>query len=160
MSDKSLIKGNTLYKTGSSQEERQLTTLMASLPVDGRTRKEIYQFLHQYAQEISYYNLQNEKEGVWDHFIPSLNTTSQEVVPFDNIVTYWKKLGLSEDAFQRPHVSLILVFIELFELLKGQLNQLSKKHLDYYYKRVLQIDHRTFQPDQVYIQFKNSRKLT
>ncbi len=159
MSDKSLIKGNALYKTGSSQEERQLTTLMASLPVDGRTRKEIYQFLHQYAQEISYYNLRNEKEGVWDHFIPSLNTTSQEVVPFDNIVTYWKKLGLSEEEHQRPHVSLILVFIELFELLKGQLNQLSKKHLDYYYKRVLQIDHRTFQPDQVYIQFKIQESL-
>ena len=159
MSDKSLIKGNALYKTGSSQEERQLTTLMASLPVDSRTRKEIYQFLHQYAQEISYYNLQNEKEGVWDHFIPSLNTTSQEVVPFDNIVTYWKKLGLSEEEHQRPHVSLILVFIELFELLKGQLNQLSKKHLDYYYKRVLQIDHRAFQPDQVYIQFKIQENL-
>ena len=159
MSDKSLIKGNALYKTEAGQEERQLTTLMASLPVDSRTRKEIYQFLHQYAQEISYYNLQNEKEGVWDHFIPSLNTTSQEVVPFDNIVTYWKKLGLSEEEHQRPHVSLILVFIELFELLKGQLNQLSKKHLDYYYKQVLQIDHRTFQSDQVYIQF-NSRKFT
>ena len=68
MSDKSLIKGNTLYKTGSSQEERQLTTLMASLPVDGRTRKEIYQFLHQYAQEISYFNLQNEKGSLLGSF--------------------------------------------------------------------------------------------
>ena len=159
MSDNSLIKGNTLYKAGISQEERQLTALLASLPVDSRTRKEIYEFFREYAQEISYYNLQNEKEGVWDHFIPGLSATSQEVVPFDNIVTYWKKLGLSENELQRPHVSLILVFIELFELLKGQLNQLSKQHLDYYYKRVLQIDHRTFQPDQVYIQFKIQESL-
>ena len=159
MSDNSLTKGNTLYKAGISQEERQLTALLASLPVDSRTRKEIYEFFREYAQEISYYNLQNEKEGVWDHFIPGLSATSQEVVPFDNIVTYWKKLGLSENELQRPHVSLILVFIELFELLKGQLNQLSKQHLDYYYKRVLQIDHRTFQPDQVYIQFKIQESL-
>lgn len=159
MSDKSLIKENTLYKTGSSQGERQLKTLMASLPVDGRTRKEIYQFFCQYAKEISYYNLQNEKEGVWDHFIPYSSITSQKEVAFDNIVTYWKKLGLSEEELQRPHLSLILVFIELFELLKGQLNQLSKKHLDHYYKRILQIDHRIFQPDQVYIQFKIQESL-
>ena len=52
-----------------------------------------------------------------------------------------------------------LVFIELFELLKGELNLLSRKHLDYYYKQVLQTETRKHQSDQVFIQFKINEEL-
>ena len=94
MSNKALIRGNLQYKAGSIQEDRQQAALMASLPIDGRTRKDIYQFLYDYAQQISYYNLDNEKSGTWIDFIPKIDTTAKEEISFTDIVSYWKKLGL------------------------------------------------------------------
>ena len=50
----------------------------------------------------------------------------------------------------KPHIGLILMFLRLFESYQKQLNNLSAKHLEYYYKDVLKIDYRREIADKVF----------
>lgn len=49
--------------------------------------------------------------------------------------------SLKEDLRENhpPHLALMFAFIKLFQILQGDLNQFTKKHLDYFYKDVLKL---------------------
>ncbi|PWU01775.1 MAG: hypothetical protein C5B52_06650, partial [Bacteroidetes bacterium] len=53
-----------------------------------------------------------------------------------------------------PHLALIFVFLDLFQKLQDDLNGFTKKHLDFFYKDVLQLKARAAVPDKANIIFE------
>ncbi len=53
-----------------------------------------------------------------------------------------------------PHIALLFAFLELFKHFQGNINELSKKHLDFFYEEVLKMLPKDALPDQAHIVFE------
>ncbi len=62
-------------------------------------------------------------------------------------------LPLKEELKEKhpPHLAILFAFIKLFQYLQGDLNGYSKKHLDFFFKQVLQIKPKGAVPDKVHL---------
>lgn len=58
-----------------------------------------------------------------------------------------------------PHLALLFAFLKLFTYLQGDLNSFTKKHLDFFYKRVLQLQPQQAVPDKAHIVFEIQNTL-
>jgi len=58
-----------------------------------------------------------------------------------------------------PHLAIIFAFIRLFEHLQKDLNSFTKKHLDYFYKQVLQLKPKPAIPDHAYLVIEIQKQL-
>lgn len=54
----------------------------------------------------------------------------------------------------QPHYALFLAFVQLMELSRTHLNTLTGRHLDFYYKEVLQLQPNASEPDRVHLLFE------
>jgi Baseplate J-like protein len=70
----------------------------------------------------------------------------------------WKQISGESIANQlenysghKPHFTLYLSFLKLLGVAQNQLNEFTKRHLDFYYKDILQIQPANAKPDQVHI---------
>lgn len=64
--------------------------------------------------------------------------------------TYFTR-SLTEKSNHAPHVGLLLAFVQLLVVAKGHLNQLSERHLDFFYRRVLRLTPRPADPDRGWV---------
>ncbi|QIA08477.1 baseplate J/gp47 family protein [Draconibacterium halophilum] len=99
----------------------------------------------------------------WD-FAKHVNyfDTKNEQVPADN----WQDFFIAKDELTSfladiekgseitPHLALFVSFIKLLDTTKKHFNHLSKRHLDFYYKRVLQLEKQPATPDTVHVLFE------
>ncbi len=53
----------------------------------------------------------------------------------------------------KPHMALLLSFLQLFRHAQNQLNEYGRKHLEYYYRDVLQLKSRKAEPDYAHLIF-------
>lgn len=58
-----------------------------------------------------------------------------------------------------PHLALLFAFLKLFQHLQADLNTYTKKHLDFFYKQVLQLKPRPAVPDKVHLVFEIQKQL-
>ncbi|WP_020570410.1 baseplate J/gp47 family protein [Neolewinella persica] len=63
--------------------------------------------------------------------------------------TYWD--ALLQQPTHQPHLALLLTFLEMREAQRAMLNELTDKHLDFYYRRVLRTTPAASQPPQVHL---------
>ncbi len=59
-----------------------------------------------------------------------------------------------------PHLALLMAFLRLYAIAQQDMNQLVTKHLNYYYKKVLQLNPRPAQPDKVHVVFELNKSIT
>lgn len=57
-------------------------------------------------------------------------------------------------ALRRPHVMLLLSFLQLFGHARDAVNGILGRHLDYYYREVLRLVPRAAEPDRVFVLFQ------
>lgn len=65
---------------------------------------------------------------------------------------YYKDYDIFKNEYP-PHISLCITFLELFKHLVNQINKLSSEHLDFYFKKVLELQLNAAKPDSVHIVF-------
>ncbi|MCD2257712.1 baseplate J/gp47 family protein [Psychroserpens luteolus] len=53
-----------------------------------------------------------------------------------------------------PHIALLFAFLELFKHFQGNINELTKKHLDFFYEEVLKMVPKEAVPDMAHIVFE------
>jgi hypothetical protein len=58
-----------------------------------------------------------------------------------------------------PHLALLFAFLKLFQHLQADLNKFTRKHLDFFYKHVLQVKSRNAIPDKVHLVFEIQKQL-
>lgn len=62
--------------------------------------------------------------------------------------------SLASFAGHAPNYGLWLAFLKLFQHARGELNQFTGRHLDFYFREVLRLDNRAAQPDKVHLLFE------
>lgn len=58
-----------------------------------------------------------------------------------------------------PHLAILFAFLKLFQYLQHDLNSFTKKHLDFFYKQVLQLQTHAATPDKAHILFEIQNQL-
>lgn len=66
---------------------------------------------------------------------------------------------LSDYPSHAPHYALYLTFLKLFNFAQAHLNRYTKKHLDFYYKEVLQLNNNAAKADYVHLIFQLQKNI-
>ncbi len=140
----------TLHRDGTSQAERLLAALDPDyVAVDERSVKDLLAFARAYAKELTYFGVKDDTLqalGDWRAFL-SEDLDLDEIVAFIQDPSKFSEQQAS--AYTRPHLVLFLTFLKLLSHAQTQLNNLTRRHLDFYYQQVLGITKRPGIPDQV-----------
>jgi len=130
---------NLLNRDGTSRQQRLLKALLPEyVAVDERKIQDLTSFVEKYASEIQYYNANNDKAGDWVEFF------NKEIRP---------------DQQTEPHFALFMGFLQLFKIAQNDLNQITRRHLDYYYRDVLQLEEKPAEADQAFIIFSLAKHV-
>ena len=129
---------NPLQRGGLSRSQRALKALEPSFAkLDDRSTEDLLQYAFRLANEINYFNNENEIDGNWQTFWDIVN----EKTLFE----------IEAAADNEPHFALFLCFLKLFAYAQDQLNTLTDRHLDFYYKKVLQLKEKKEVPDKAHL---------
>lgn len=75
---------------------------------------------------------------------------------FENALLNLEKSLVSFDEHQ-PHVALFYAFLKLSSLHRTEINSLLLRHLDFYYRQVLAVKPRAYQPSQAFVCFEPAK---
>lgn len=131
-------------RDGTSQADRIQTALMPDyVAIDERRYADMLAFARDYAKQLRFYNADGTV-GTWDGFIGN-------DVDLDALVAYMEDPAntAANEAYQRPHFALFLSFLKLLRVAQTQMNQLTKRHLEFYYQQVLKLTQQGSIPDTV-----------
>jgi hypothetical protein len=67
--------------------------------------------------------------------------------------------SLQKDDSHQPHIGLLLTFLELYRYLQDDLNKLTSRHLNYYYRDILKQHPAGRVPDQVFLSIELSDRF-
>ena len=141
---------NTPIRDGTSRADRSLAALSpAHVLVEERTHKDLLAFAQAYASNLKYF-----AGGTFDH-------TDLDWAGFFNDIDLQKAIEylqrpqqFSEDQarpYTRPHFVLLLVFLELLGHARKEINTLTRRHLEFFYRDVLGMVRRPAAPDRVHV---------
>lgn len=127
---------NRLLRDGTSQSQRTLKALLPSyVSVDERSLNDLIDFVNEFSAQINFYDINNTVNGDWTSFFENqlIDETTQKT---------------------QPHYALFIAFLQLFKYAQEDLNTITQRHLEFYYKDVLQIEEKEAIPDQVFVIFE------
>lgn len=142
-------------RDGTSQAQRLLAALQADYAViDERSLKDQLALADAFAEQLKYFNLDNVEDGDWQGL---LNPDGLKGKDFEAWLQQIESFVEQPENFadqrfynlHRPHFVLYLVFLQLLKNIQAQLNQLTGRHLDFYYRKVLNFKKALPQPDRV-----------
>ncbi|WP_062054078.1 hypothetical protein [Aquimarina longa] len=123
-----------LQQGGTHQFQRLSQALEEDfVKIENRHSNELLSYAIRFASHIQYYNINNIPDGDWAVFFDAP----------DN----------------KPQKTLFIGFLRLLELLKEFSNGLTKRHLEYYYKEVLQMVEKEAHPAKVHVFFECANTL-
>lgn len=132
-----------LHRDGSSQAERTQRALDPGyVSVDERSIKDLLAFAQEYAKELRYFNERDEANDDWTNFLgdnDDLDNDLDELVAYLNDPERFQADPQKANKFLRPHLVLFLTFLELLQVARAQLNDLTRRHLDFYYREALRL---------------------
>jgi hypothetical protein len=165
---------NVIFKrNGVNQEERFSDALEPSnLKLHDFTIEDWLLFAYNFAKEVNFFDTNNDKtpEGNWQEFfsyfgfskdnlpdgIPK-RTEKEYALLKENITKTLLATNINQDL--TPHLTLFVCFLKLLELSQNKLNLITKKHLDFFYKDILQIEKLPAKADKVNIIFELAKKV-
>jgi hypothetical protein len=137
---------NPLQRDGTSQAQRQLPDLQPNaIQLDNRSAEDLLLFAYRYAAELKFFDLDGSTDENWQVFFEQINGKSLEEI--------------EAQSDNEPHFALFLCFLKLFQHAQGQLNQITDKHLNFYYRQVLQIKEHAPRPDHVHLIFELAKNI-
>jgi hypothetical protein len=151
---------NPLQRDGSSQAQRFLTALGPdSAPVQELDMREWLLFAAEYAERVRYYQLNDSEnpQGNWKSFFiqdaDELDAFLEEAeLKIKNAENDFEDADIESDI--DPHLALFMCFLLLLQHSKDALNELPGRHLNFYFKEVLQLRNRNEVPDKVHLIFE------
>ncbi len=159
---------NILTRNGTGQEQRYIPALdPENFELHDFTIEDWILFAYNLSQNINYFPTTNYEvaSGNWKNFFKQLTTES---IPYRGTRKYDKLkesiaknlAEMSKESELTPHLTLFICFLNLLELSKERFNQLTKRHLDFYYKEILQVDKREPIADQAHVIFELAKKIS
>ncbi len=140
---------NPLQRDGTSQAQRFPDALMPdAVKLHSFTTADWMKFAYEFASYVGYYDVQddNNPKGNWQKFFVSHNNIDKFLSEIENQNT-------------EPHLALFVAFLKLMLHTQEEMNGLTKRHLDFYYKEVLQLKNKPFTPDRAYLVFELAKNI-
>ncbi len=72
----------------------------------------------------------------------------------------YMRFALEQYPAHQPYMALFIAFLELFRLAQDQLNTLTRKHLEFYYRDVLRLQEQPARPDHVHVVFELAQEVS
>ena len=134
-----------LAREGTEQQERFLESLKPeSLHLNDFGLEQWMEFAYNFASHVNYFDTQDAAtpKGNWQDFFK----TKPEIEDFIS--------ELEKDGAVTPHLALFVTFLKLLEHSKQRFNKLTKRHLDFYFGQILQIEKQKPTADKVHVVFE------
>jgi hypothetical protein len=148
---------------GTSQRGRALAALdPATAPLDERSSADLLAAVQGWARRLRYITADEASGelvdgGNWQAFAEAPGTSVADMVAYladpdsaDPAKAEW---------LSRPHFALLLVFVQLLARSRDQLNGLTARHLDYYYRDLLRLAPEAAEPDRAAVVLKLSPRV-
>ncbi|MGZ8157294.1 MAG: baseplate J/gp47 family protein [Methylobacter sp.] len=146
-------------RDGTNQTHRSLPALQTDyVAIDEHDLKDHLALAHAFARELKYFDFDNVETGDWQGLL-----NPDELDSKDKRFAGWLQQiedfiqqpeNFTDDRFDnlhRPHFVLYLTFLQLLGKTQRQLNQLTARHLDFYFRKVLGFEQKPPRPDRVNI---------
>ncbi len=139
---------NILQRNGSDQNSRNISILdPQNVNIHDLKVEDWMDFAFRFANEVNYFDsTTNKVDGNWQNFFLKKESISQTLNE------------LKEQGKLSPHLALFVAFLHLLEHSQKRLNNLTKRHLDFYYTQVLKLKPKGPQADQVHVLFELAKK--
>lgn len=140
-----------LQQGGTAQSQRFRNALAPeNLNLNNFSVAEWMQFAHTFAKEVNYFKAENDTTpaGTWESFF----------VEESNIASFISDIETGNQL--TPHLTLFVCFLKLLEISKNSFNTLTKRHLDFYYQEILQIEKKAPVSDQVHLIFEVAKNMS
>lgn len=156
------------YSDGKSQAQRFLETLdPKSFKLHDLNMADWLLFAYNFAKHVNYFDKDNNNtpDGNWQDFFNYFDI-DEESIPRRETIAY-KKLeknvlsvlsDFEKESTLTPHLSLFVCFIKLLEFSQEKFNNLTKRHLDFYYGEILKIEKKEAVADKAYVVFELAKK--
>ncbi len=159
---------NILKRNGTGQEERFITQLDPTyFELNDFDVEDWLFFTYNFAKHVNYFDIADSSitQGDWQDFFNCFDFESVDI-PFRESRTYTRQKEhitkvlstFKEDGSLTPHLTLFICFLQLLEHSKSRFNDITKRHLDFYYKNILQVDKKAATPDNVHVIFELAKK--
>ena len=159
---------NILTRSGTGQEQRYINALNPdSFELHDFSVEDWILFAYNFSENVNFFSTKNYEEvlGNWKSFFEKLTTSE---VPYRGTRAYDRlkdevseTLALYTSTSElTPHLALFVCFLQLLEFSKQRFNAVTKRHLDFYYKEILQVDKKAPVADQAHIIFELAKKVS
>lgn len=117
---------------GTKQSDRLPKALSGDyVKIDERSFDDLMAQIAEYAERLTYFDDNMNPSGNWREFFKDVYNYETNTLKKDRIE------ALKEAGDMPPHMALIMAFIKLFQIEQSNLNTLTEKHLNFYYKDIL-----------------------
>ena len=165
------------FRDGVSQTDRNIAALDINyVSIEERPVEDLLKFVLKFVERLKFYNSANHPEGNWklffggdqipDHTRDKEGLTDDEKQYLTEMADYLENPGKYADdphkltLYSAPHRVLLLVYLKLLEYARQEFTDLTRRHLDYYYRDVLQLTEKPATPDQVNVVFELADGVT
>ncbi len=123
-------------------------------------------FAYNFAQHVHFFDQSNTTpQGDWQDFF-NLFGIQNTSIPLRNSRDYTKLKEHIDSVLEEfknrgeltSHMTLFISFLELLEISKERFNNLTHRHLDFYYNEILGVHKKEAQPDSVHVVFELAKK--
>jgi len=135
---------NPLVLEGTDQSLRTLSALLPeNVKLHELSEENWLAFVKDFAELINFYELTDATipNGNWDSFFP-------EKDELEAIISKYF------DGDIQPHLALFIAFLKLLSYPQASLNEIPKRHLDFYYREVLRLSPNEFIADTVHVVYE------
>ncbi|WP_186757804.1 baseplate J/gp47 family protein [Echinicola salinicaeni] len=162
---------NILKRDGTGRSELQDPKLSPeSVQLQNFEQKDWIIFALNLSKQLNFFpsSLALEPSGDWQKFFSDFISNPAMINDLENEATI-EKLKVEIEGFLAdraftgkltPHLTLFISFLKLLDFSKKRFNHLTKRHLDYYYQKVLQIGKKPIQADHVYLIFELAKNAS
>ncbi|WP_316632459.1 baseplate J/gp47 family protein [uncultured Flavobacterium sp.] len=155
---------SVLTSNGSDQKQRYLNALQPeNIHLNDFDQADWILFADNFSEYVNYYETSNPQKPStdWKAFFKFFKLTGEKPSVKNKLLLNRVKKELDNLVAEKkqeyaitPHLTLFIAFLMLLENSKKRYNDLTKRHLDFYYNQILKIDKLPATPDKVYMIFE------
>jgi hypothetical protein len=144
-----------LLRNGTDQPGRTDAALDPdSVRIQGFELEDWMQFARSFAEKIHFFSAETgDITTNWQSFFP------KDEAEIRKLTTLIRETG-GGDGTLTPHLTLFVCFLQLLELSTQRMNNLTRRHLDFYYQQVLKIEKLPATEDRVHVLFELARSIS